>query len=245
MARLPAHSQPLKRLGMLNYWQKYALTAAAVVQLLQKLQQTLNRLHQINLVVGDLNDNNIHFTHSPQAPLHSFWIDADSYQFAQFPCPVAMPAFLDPSLFQVTDFSQRPYFTPLTDWYAFTVLLLKSLLQVHPYGGVHRQHKSLQARAAAGISIMHDSVTYPLRARPLASLSDDLLQHLHLTFDKGERRPFPSNLLQQYAQSLQTCPHCQLSYPSNRRGCPACNHPTPMPIQPKPSAGIRTLLQVD
>ncbi|MCP4415796.1 MAG: hypothetical protein GY805_04190, partial [Chloroflexi bacterium] len=47
------------------------------------------------------------------------------------------------------------------------------------------------------------------------------------------------------AQSLQTCPHCQLSYPSNRRGCPACNHPTPMPIQPKPSAGIRTLLQVD
>jgi serine/threonine protein kinase len=245
MARLPAHSLPIKRLGMLNFWQKQGLSTTTVLQLLQKLEQTVSHLHQLNLVVGDLNDNNIHFTAAANGVMQPFWIDVDSYQFAHFPCPVAMPTFLDPTLFHVTDFSQRPFFSPLTDWYAFTVLLVKSLLQVHPYGGTQRQYKSLQTRAAAGISILDGSVTYPLRARPLASLSDDLLQHLHRTFDKGERRPFPANLLRQYAQSLQTCSHCQLGYPASRRGCPACRHAIPTPVQPTPSAGLRTLLDVD
>ena len=245
MARLPVASVPIKRLGMLNFWQQHALTTQQLLPLLQQLHQTLSRLHQLQIVVGDLNETNIFLTLPGNGPTKLFWIDVDSYQFAHFPCPVAMPAFLDPALFHVTDFSQRPYFTPLTDWYAFTVLLVKSMLQVHPYGGVHRQHKSLQARATAGISILDSGVTFPPRARPPETLSDELLHHLHLTFDKGERRPFPAKLLHHYARTLQTCGQCQLAYPANRRGCPACSHPIPTPVRPIPAAGIRTLLQVD
>ena len=245
MPRLPAASVPVKRLSAVNFWQQHALTTQLIVPLFQRLHQTLSRLHQLQIVVGDLNETNIYLTLPANNVAGLFWIDVDSYQFAHFPCPVAMPAFLDPELFHVTDFSQRPYFTPLTDWYAFTVLLVKGLLQVHPYGGVHRRHKSLRARAAAGISILSGDVTYPPQARPPETLSDDLLHHLHLTFDKGKRRPFPIQLLHQYAQTLQTCSPCQLSYPANRPGCPACSHPTPALVRPTPTAGVRTLLQVD
>ena len=182
MPRLPAPAQPLKQLGQPNFWQQRNLTTRQIVPLFQQLHQTLSRLHQLQIIVGDLNETNIFF--SPQGN-QSFWIDVDSYQYDRFPCPVAMPAFLDPTLYHVTNFGTRPYFTPLTDWYAFSVLLVKSLLQVHPYGGVHRQHKSLQARAKAGVSILDSSVTYPPRARPPETLSDDLLHHLHRTFDKG------------------------------------------------------------
>lgn len=242
MPRLPAAAQPLKQLGQPTFWQQHNLATRQIVPLFQQLHQTLSRLHQLQIVVGDLNETNIFF--SPQSS-QSFWIDVDSYQFGQFPCPVAMPAFLDPTLYHVTNFGTRPYFTPLTDWYAFAVLLVKSLLQVHPYGGVHRQHKSLQARATAGVSILDSSVTYPPRARPPETLSDDLLHHLHCTFDKGERRPFPAQLLQQYAQNLRTCPQCGLDFPANRRGCPACSHPTPTPTRPTNATGLRPLLQVD
>ena len=124
------------------------------------------------------------------------------------------------------------------------MLLEKSLLQVHPYVGVHDQHKSLRARAAAGISILANDVTLPPRARPPETLSDDLLNYLHTTFDKGERRPFPPQLLQEYAHTLQTCSQCHLTYPGSRPGCPACSHPTPMTVKPSPAVS-KTLLQVD
>lgn len=244
MPRLPANTYLLKQLSLPNFWQQQALTTPQIVPLFQRLHQTLSRLHQLQIVVGDLNETNIFFTPPGQNASQSFWIDVDSYQFGHFPCPVAMPAFLDPTLYHVTNFGKRPYFTPLTDWYAFTVLLVKSLLQVHPYGGVHRQHKSLQARATAGISILASDVTLPPRARPPETLSDDLLHYLHTTFDKGERRPFPPQLLQQYTQNLQTCPQCHLAYSRNRRGCPSCSHPTPMP-SPSSSTVAKTLLQVD
>ncbi|WP_420630924.1 hypothetical protein [Candidatus Leptofilum sp.] len=245
MARLPAHAQPIKRLSQPHFWQQHALRARQIVPLLQQLHQTLNRLHQLQIVVGDLNDTNIFFTLPDQNGIQPFWIDVDSYQFGSFPCPVAMLAFLDPMLYHVTNFSKRPYFTPLTDWYAFAVLLVKSLLQVHPYGGVHRQHKTIQARASAGISLFNSSVTLPPNARPPETLSDDLLHYLDGIFTRGERRPFPLQLLQRYAQSLRRCPHCGLDFPANRRGCPACRHPVPAPTPPANSTQPRIILRVN
>ena len=101
MPRLPAAAQPLKQLGQPAFWQQQALTTRQIVPLFHQLHQTLSRLHQLHIVVGDLNETNIYFI--PQSS-QSYWIDVDSYQFANFPCPVAMPAFLDPALYNVTNF---------------------------------------------------------------------------------------------------------------------------------------------
>ena len=225
MARLPVTSLPFKQLAGPRFWQKQQIDTENVLQLLQHTHNTLSRLHQTGIVVGDLNDHNLFF--EPQQ-WHSWWIDVDSYQFDQYPCPVGQINFLDPYLYSVTDFSTKPHFTTMTDWYAFCVLLMRCLLQVHPYGGVHRTYKSLTARAEAKVAIWEQGVTYPQRARPFDSLSDELLHHLHLIFTKGKRVRFPDHLLAHLAVELVTCKQCSLTYWGQRPGCPACQHTTPV-----------------
>ena len=187
---------PIKFLSKAAFWRKHGLTTTAVLTLFQQLHTTISTLHNQGIIIGDLNDQNIFITPTPcdsaTLQLCYFLIDVDSYQIGRFPCPVAMDLFVDPNLYGIPDLSKRPFFSPATDWYAYFVLLVRSLLHIHPYGGVHKQHKSLAARATAGLSILNADITYPSSARPRESLPDDMLQHLHRIFDLGERPPFPS-----------------------------------------------------
>ncbi len=240
MMRLPAGAIPLKQLSSATFCQKQGITVAQKLALMQQMHQTLNQLHQAGVVVGDLNEQNVHV--DPAKMNQSYWLDVDSYQVGSYPCPVAALPFLDPQLYGVADFATRPYFTPNTDWYAYFVLLLKTLLGAHPYGGTHPQHKSLTARAQAGITLADSGVIYPPNAQPLESLSDELLHEMQRVFAQGARGVFPLRLLTEYAASLATCAQCGLAYPRQRRGCPACLHP--LPALPKPPIGEwRTLLQ--
>lgn len=224
MRLLPSGTRPLKKLGSLQFWKKEGVEIMAVIALLQTIQQQLSQLHQQQIIVGDLNDQNLLFTPVSITPA---WVDVDSYQLGGHACPVAMIPFLDPNLYHVTDFSSQSWFSEATDWYAYTVLLLKTLLHVHPYGGAHPQLKTMRARAEARVSVLETAVTYPQNARPRESLSDDLLEHLHKVFDKGERGPFPAELLQKQADNLVQCPQCGLHYPKMRRHCPACRVAVP------------------
>jgi serine/threonine protein kinase len=244
MPKLTAGSQPFKKLSNPMYRKKNSIKTESILSLLTSVHQTVTTLHQNKIIIGDLNDTNIFFTPPPIRPLTCYFLDVDSYQLAHFPCPVAMESFLDPTLFHVENFSNRPVFTPLTDWYAFAILLTKSLLQVHPYGGSHHHHKSIRSRAEAKVSVWNTAVTYPKRAFPPETLPDEMLQTLHLIFDKGERRPFPLATITDYANNLTECPHCHLTYAAQRSGCPACHHQTPAPSKVATDT-IRTLLQVD
>lgn len=243
MPRLSGDSQQVRQLANPLYWQKNSIQTHAVVHLFQRIYQTISQLHQANIVVGDLNDQNLFFSWPLSSYASPLWIDSDSFQFAGYTCPVANLTFLDPNLYDVSDFSQRPYFTANTDWYAYFVLLIKSLLQIHPYGGTYKQHKSLQARAQAGITILDSAVKYPPNARHPETLSDDLLHYLHLIFSQGKRQPFPLDLLIGYANDLTTCPQCNLAYPRQRPSCPTCYHQTPV-VKPI-SQRLQKLLQVD
>jgi hypothetical protein len=260
MRKMPADTTPLKQLANPNYAGKHNLDTRHIATLFSHIHADLRYLHQLGIVVGDLNDHNIHFQKQLlTGDLYGvnggrslgghgyFWLDVDSYQFSGFPCPVALESSLDPHLYHVPDFSQQPYFSPKTDWYAFFVMLVKGLLQAHPYGGVHHQYKSLRQRAEAQISFLDSAVTYPQRARPLEMLSDELLHHLHLVFDKGQRPDFPAKLLADYAQSLDECPRCHLVYPRQRLSCPACKQstPTPLPIHQNGRLTFHELLHED
>ncbi|MCB8968376.1 MAG: hypothetical protein H6660_15955 [Ardenticatenaceae bacterium] len=245
MPKLPADTHALKRLATPLFWQKQSLTLSGIIQLFQTIHATLAQLHQLGVIVGDLNDQNLFFLPGAPHTAHPvFWLDVDSYQYGRFPCPVAMLPFLDPQLYHVADFSQQPVFSDNSDWYAYFVLLIKSILHVHPYGGVHKQHKSLQSRAQAGVTILDNAITYPANARPPETLSDDLLHHLHRTFAQGQRGAFPLSLLTAYAADLTTCTHCGQPYPRSRSHCPTCRLVTPVP-QPLLTGALRELLHVD
>lgn len=221
MKRLPTGSQPLKRLSQPGYQRKFGMSTTAVLALLLAIYDQLAAFHQQGIVVGDLNDHNLFFSEA-YGQLQPWWLDVDSYQVDRFPCPVAAPAFLEPSLYGVADFSQRPYFSPTSDWYAYAVLLVKCLLQTHPYGGTHHQYKTLSARATARVSVWQPTVTYPHRATPTAVLSPALEDALRAIFDGGRWPPVSRQLLVDYANNLAACGRCGLSFDQRHAACPGC-----------------------
>jgi hypothetical protein len=241
MERLPANSRPSKQFA--NLTAAANLPATAIVAYFLNAAATLTLLHQRGLAVGDLSDRNLFYEQRTDGRLQDYWLDVDSYQVGPFPCPAATEPFLDPQLYRVADFSQRPVFSPATDWYAYLVILVKSLLLAHPYGGVHHAYPALRSRAAAQVSLWQPEVVYPRRARPLECLSDELLHHLSRVFDKGERPVFPVELLRDYQQALRDCPACGLAYPVERGQCPGCRRQTAVPVMP-PQADWRGRLLI-
>lgn len=245
MALLPAAALPFKKLTQPAFCRQLDFTIPRLLPYLLAPHRTLTQLHDAGVVVGDLNDRNIYFLPARQGRgagrrAQTFWIDADSFQFGRYPCSVAALDYLDPHLYDVDDFSRKPYFSPATDWYSFCVLLVKCLLHVHPYGGVHHELKSLKKRALAGLTVFSEEIIYPKSALPPSVLSDELIAHFTDVFREGQRPAFPLDLLRQYAHSLTSCSSCGLHYPAARPGCPICQKRT-VAIRPSLKSGkLRT-----
>ncbi len=191
-------------------WREGVFSNATVTELFREIHGVVGKIHSSGAVIGDLNDANILF-----AGTRPWFIDADSMQFGRHLCTVAHERFLDPILYGA-DLTRGPVFTWDTDWYSFSVLLFSSLLYVHPYGGVHKVHKTLLRRAEARHSILRPDVNYPKAATPFSILPDDLLHWFEGLFDKKQRDLFPAGLLEIAWNS------CSCGAEHARAACPLC-----------------------
>ena len=197
--------------------------ADAVAVLRDLHSSTLEALHRRSVVIGDFNDMNVLVV-----PGKAHIIDADSFQFDRFACRMYTERFLDPRICDPNAPRPQPV-SPQdrdSDWYAFTVMLMRLLLGIDPYGGVHRPKSASQrvphpARPLHRISIFHPEVRYPRAARPLDVLPDDLLQHLHSVLHQDLRGPFPAALLDRLR--FTRCRDCGSEH--GRPLCPRCNLP--------------------
>ncbi len=243
MPKLPANAFAAKQFANPNFTAQKQIRLGQIVDWLLAVFDDLTQLHQRGIVIGDLNDHNLFC--APNGGMRPFWIDVDSYQFRQFPCPVAIVSFLDPRLYAVSDFKRQPVFSPASDWYAFAVLAVKCLLQTHPYGGAHHRHKSLPARTAAKIPAWRPEATYPVRARSPAILSDELNHFFDQLFSHGIRSPFPVKALAEFRRNVTDCRNCGSSYWAGRNHCPECRQKTPAPQRPSPGSGWRQIFSVE
>lgn len=213
--------EPLRRFSDPAF-RRAGATSARVVEVLRGLHHTLDAVHGAGVVVGDFNDLNVLV-----AGVDAYLIDADSFQFGSFLSPVFTERFLDPLRLTGTTTSSlspgRPA-SPDSDWYAFAVALMQSLLCVGPYGGVHRpQAPAPRATPAARVhqrlTVFHSDVQYPKPALPLATLTDEMLHQLHRIFVEDARGPFPTQLLD--ALRFTVCPSCGVEHA--RLACPTCS----------------------
>jgi len=186
---------------------------------------TLGNVHNQGFVMGDLNDLNVLAQDSQMI----FW-DVDCWQFGRFPCPVATETFVDPALYGI-DFSVKPVFSPENDWYSYAVMLFKSLLLVHPYGGTHQTINGLLERATRKITVFDPKVTYPVIGIHPDVLTDDMHDVFDGYFVKGKRSAFPERILRDYLDALQKCTTCGTYFPGNRGNCPVCSAKTIILIQ--------------
>jgi hypothetical protein len=216
--KLLAGAEPLLRYAEPAF--RAGMPAEAVVALLRDLHALVGAAHAAGVVIGDFNDLNVLVASG--AP---HLIDCDSFQFGSFVCDVFTERFVDPLSCDPQAPSPvpvRPH-SPLSDWYAFAVMLMQSLLLVGPYGGVYRPRQKSQlvapaARPLRRITVFHTEVIYPRPAIPWRRLPDDLLQELHAVFEKDRREIFPRQLLD--TLRFQRCPSCGIEHARPR--CPDC-----------------------
>jgi hypothetical protein len=214
------NTAPLLKYSDRTYRSTNGISQQFVTNLFRDLHNTVLQVHRANVTIGDFNDLNLLVSQN-QVNL----IDADSFQFGQFPCQVFTSRFVDPILCDRN--ANQPILinthNPNSDWYAFTVMLMQSLLYVDPYGGVYKPKAQSamiphSARPLQRITIFHPDVRYPKPAIPYKVLSDDLLHHFHNCFEKDWRGDFPKPLLE--SMRWTRCNQCGIEH--LRTSCPVC-----------------------
>ncbi|MBI4136644.1 hypothetical protein HY469_01125 [Candidatus Roizmanbacteria bacterium] len=220
MPLLSSGFEELMSLSNKKYRASFLVNTRMVADIFLDGGHTVNTIHQNGLVIGDFNDLNGVFRGTEM-----LFIDVDAWQFDTFPCPVGTEQFLAPELYGI-DLSSKPVFRPEHDWYSFAVMLFKSLLLVHPYGGTHKDVKQLVQRATRRITVFDAKVTYPKIGLAPDILNDDLAHVFEQFFAVGKRGPFPLDMLQAYAENLTECTSCGAFYPASRIQCPICHAKT-------------------
>jgi len=227
--------EPLRRFGEPSF-RRAGATSARVVEVLRGLHRTLDAVHASGVVVGDFNDLNVLVAGVADAYL----IDADSFQFGAYLCPVFTERFLDPLRIASGGAGGLVPARPASeesDWYAFAVTVMQGLLCVGPHGGVHRPKTPAARTTPAGrvlqrVTVFHPEVQYPKPALPLATLPDDVLHHLHRVFVEDLRGAFPLPLLE--GLRFTACTSCGVEHA--RGACPTCQPNATVTATPVTSA---------
>ena len=212
-----------------------------VVEVLRDLHATVAALHGAGVLIGDFNDHNVLATGK-----RAYLIDADSFQFGAYPCAVFTERFVDPLLCDAQAAAPvlcRPY-TSDSDWYAFHVLVMRTLLCVGPHGGVYRPGDPARripqaARPLRRVTVFDPEVVYPKPALHYGLLPDALLDQLQAVFCRDRRGALPAALLDDLR--FTRCRTCGIEHA--RDLCPACR--PGMARQAAASARIHGRLHVD
>lgn len=211
--------EPLRRFGEPSF-RRAGGKASDAVAMLRGLHRTLDAVHTSGVVVGDFNDLNVLVSGTD-----AYFIDADSFQFGQYLCSVFTERFLDPLRLGggATSLTPARPASPDSDWFAFAVVVMQSLLCVGPYGGIHRPkvagtRTTPASRVLQRVTVFHPEVQYPKPAQPLATLPDDVLHLLHRVFVEDLRGAFPLPSLEGLRFSV--CASCGVEHA--RAACPTC-----------------------
>lgn len=215
--RIAKNATEFMKLSNKKYRTQNQVDSNQVVDAFVHAKMTLDQVHEQQLVVGDLNDLNLLFNDQFQ----TVFIDVDSYQFDTYPCPVGTDTFIDPQLIGI-DLSKKPSFSKESDWYSFAVMLFKSLLLVHPYGGMHKQYKKMFDRIQHHVTVFDADVVYPKIGLPPETLDDSLLGYFDRIFRLGQREDLPLQMLKQMANSFICCSSCGMYHSKARAQCPGC-----------------------
>lgn len=201
--------QPQLFKNLFPNWTKIELTRLALT-ILRKIEE----LHKLNILVGDLNPFNINVVNYNEV----YFLDTDSFQIDNFPCPVGTIDFTAPEIQGVnyTNFLR----TKEHEYYAIATLLFMLYLPgKHPYsrsGGGEKQE-----------NIKNHDFVFPLgdedeQATPKGqweaiwySLPYDIRKSFYSVFKNGERLT-PSywiQLLENYIAELDSNAYSRAIFP--------------------------------
>lgn len=209
MDKLSSSFEELASLSNRRFRRSHNITSERITKLFIDGAHTLQTIHNAGIVVGDMNDRNELFRANDM-----IFLEPDGMQVGSFPCLVATEQFVDPQLYGV-DLSRqgsKPVFEANMDWYSYAVLFFKSLLMVHPYGGVHSQFPKLTQRAMNKVTVFDTGVIYPKIAEDPNILTPDLRNVFDEYFKRDWRGPFPVVVLEHFLSTITGKPIVQTGF---------------------------------
>lgn len=181
--------------------------------MLYELLNIIKKLHELDIVIGDLNECNILFDKNYNVSI----IDTDSWSVGNHKCTVAMELFKDPKM-------EKNNFTKETDWYAFATLAFKCLTRIHPFGGNMTPDISILDRIEKGMSVIDNKNVIIPKAlcKGWDFLSPQLISDFKEIFNHGKRFCIDKSL-KDFLDNLIYCKTHKDYYYSLYSGCPVCN----------------------
>lgn len=125
------------------------LTIKNIADIVDNMRDTLIKIHEKNIVVGDYNEMNFLIDNLFKTV---FYIDTDSYQTKSFKCNAIMHQFRD-RLFPLGTFNKQ------SDWFSWSLVSFLLYVGIHPFKGRHSL--SMDERMDNNVSVFDKSVKVP------------------------------------------------------------------------------------
>jgi serine/threonine protein kinase len=228
------NGEELKKLSNKKYIQVNNITIKDISKMLVEIKNTIIELHKQNIYISDFNDNNILF----DKDFNVYFIDADSWTIDNIKCTVCMDTFKDPLLI-ANDFSNE------TDYYAYSVLVFKSLTRLHPFGGTMTPDINIIDRMKKRISVINNNkVTVPKSINKWNFIQPSFIEEFKQIFENDKR--FLIANINDFNNNLKLCNKHNDYYYGKFKDCPICVTGTKLvtekPMQTSTSSGIPYIL---
>lgn len=151
------------------------VTPEMMLELVKKMQDTINHIHSKDILIVDLNEMNFLVDKKLK---DIFFIDVDSYQTKSFPATAIMPSIRD---------RHNKSFNKMTDWFSFGIVSFQMFIGIHPFKGKHPKLKTMDERMMANIPVFHKDVKFPRVCMPFDYIPDAYKDWYKAIFVKGER----------------------------------------------------------
>ncbi len=139
-------------------------------------------LHKKNIIIGDINTQNILF----DTDCNIYFIDCDSYQVENFPCPVTTEAFLHPAH---RGKDMKEFMRNFADEYYAVAIFLFMLINLgqHPYNckGGGRDNASKNMKFPYDINGSSNNAPNDIAKQRWDRLSNGLKECFYHSFQKG------------------------------------------------------------
>lgn len=217
--------EEFKKLGNKKFVKINNISIKDLVKMLVEIKDTLTELHKQNIIISDFNDNNILFDKN----YNVYFIDVDSWTIDKIKCTVCMDTFKDPLLVGNS-------FSNLTDYYAYAIIVFKTMTRIHPFGGTMNPDMSILDRMKKMISVIDNpKVTIPKTITKWNYISPKLIKELKEIFE-SKKRYLISNIDDFYL-NLKLCTGHNDFYYSKFTICPVCNSNVKLVEKPQQVAG--------
>jgi len=198
--------------------------------ILAALSRATRLIHSQGFVIGDFNPSNILFKEERGQFLVKF-IDTDSWSIYRHDLDIEYASkVLDigtiyyPDVIQANkDGKPWPNFTPNHDWWAFVYISWMILTKFDPYqtgavGDIDKEERILENHTANRAATVR---LHPEFGPATQALGPKLRFYLDRCLKRKVRRPFPTKVLQDFANNLRLCP-CGFEAHASAVLCPSC-----------------------